>query len=657
MILRVLGGGWLEGRSSGLRITARKKIALLSFLALDRQTAPRDLLAGLIWGDVPDDKAKASLRQALSELRASHPALRAALTIDRTAVTLMPGYLTLETQLVLEDIASGRLPTALRGGGETVGDILYGFETIGERFADWTCDIRKSFRDRFLASLSEAANRDDLSADIRMEMAEAALAIEPMGERQCRFAMRLASDLGDIGKALQIYAAFYARMEAELGMEPSLQTQDLAVQIKMSGDDARPAPTSASTARPAPRQRAPQSHGRPVLAILPMKAAGPEPIDDFLAEMLVDNMVLRVTRTRDISVISRVSFRHLTGRSDIASVLQEKMGAGYIISGHIRRAGDQYFLNVELSKTDDGQVLWAERYETSAADLGASQSRIADEVVGRILPNLHLNELSTARLNEVNDLSAYQKLLRAQELVYTLSKPSFTEAGRQLQEICALWPDFVPARVGLADWHSLAMGQAWSEDGKSDLAAISEHLKAALDRDRRNGRALAMLGHNHAIYTRSFNDALALFDEALATSPGDAETLLWTGPALAFVDQEDKAISQLERARALNYDNPLGFRYDHFLAIAYYAAGRMEDAVRLGMASFVRNNRYISNLRLTAAALCAIDDEQGAREMTSRILAIEPDFSVARLVAAHPFRNPAKRAEYGVLLARAGLPS
>ena len=656
IILRVLSGAWLEGAADGLRVTARKKLALLAYLALDRGSAPRDLLAGLIWGDVPDDKAKASLRQALSELRSAHPVLKAALAVDRTTVSLSPGHVLVETDLILADLAEGRLPASLRGGGETMNDILYGFESIGERFAEWVADVRKNCSDRILAGLSEAASREDLPATTRMELAEAALTFEPLGERQCRFAMSLANGFGDIGKALQIYASFYARMEAELDMEPSLTTQDLAVQIKMSNQE----PSIASVAQPSQRLQhleRMRDHGKPVLAILPFSAAGPEPIDDYLAEMLVDNMVMRITRSRDISVISRVSIRHLADRPDVAQVLKDQMGVGYLITGHILRHGDTFVLNVELSNTADGHTLWAERYQANVIDLTDAQSRIADEVINRILPNLHVAELNNARLINLEQLNAYQKLLRAQELVYTLSRTKFDEAGQQLRALVETQSDFAPAQVALADWHSLAVGQGWSPDAQVELATIERLLNEALDSDRRNGRALAMLGHNTAIYMRQNSAAMVLFDEALAASPGDAETLLWTGPALAFSGQQEVAIERLEHARALNYDNPLGFRYDHFLAIAYFAADRMDDAARVGIASFVRNSRYVSNLRVTTAACAAIGDQKQARELATRTLALEPDFRVSRLVATHPFRDPAKRAQYGALLAQAGLPN
>ncbi len=652
--LRVLSGAWIDSGSGGLRMTARKKVALLAYLAFDRRSAPRDLLAGLIWGDVSDAKARSSLRQALSELRSMHPVLNKALLIDRTMVTLDPGFLIIETDQVLDEIKQGRLPDALRGGGETINDILYGFESIGTRYAEWVHDIRKTYGDRILAALNEAASRTDLSASQRMEFAEAALALDPLGEMQCRYAMRLATELGDMGKALQIYAAFYAKMEAELDMEPSYETQDLAAEIKLNSAHIPAAP---QVATPAGAQLAPRHHGRPILAVLPMQPRGPDPIPEFLAEMLVDNIVMRVARIRDIAVISRVSIRHLSERPDVAHVLQQELGVRYVISGNMRREGDRYFLNVELSKIDEGLIVWVEQYESAADDLAQAQSRIADEVVNRILPNLHLAELRDAHLIELDHLSAYQHVLRAQELVYTLRHSKFEEAGAQLKQTVTSWPDFAQAQVAMADWFSLRVGQGWSPDAAQDIAQLSLHLETALQNERRNGRALAMLGHNKAIYGRRHLEANVLFDEALSAAPGDAETLMWTGPNLAFSGREDEAIARLEHARALNPNDPLGFRADHFLAIAHFAAGEMEKAAQAGLASVMRNGLYTSNLRLTAAACAAIGQQDTAQEMAARVMALEPEFRVSRLVANHPFRDPAKRALYGELLTAAGLPN
>jgi DNA-binding SARP family transcriptional activator len=62
-----------------------KTLALLAFLALERGPHRREEVTALLWGEYPEDKAKASLRQALTHLR---DALGDALVVDRASIEL-----------------------------------------------------------------------------------------------------------------------------------------------------------------------------------------------------------------------------------------------------------------------------------------------------------------------------------------------------------------------------------------------------------------------------------------------------------------------------------------------------------------------------------------------------------------------------------------
>ena len=62
-----------------------KTLGLIAFLTLEPGPHRRDELTALLWGDSPEDKARASLRQALTHLR---EALGDALRVDRATVEL-----------------------------------------------------------------------------------------------------------------------------------------------------------------------------------------------------------------------------------------------------------------------------------------------------------------------------------------------------------------------------------------------------------------------------------------------------------------------------------------------------------------------------------------------------------------------------------------
>ena len=68
-------------------LASRKVKALLIFLACTGKDQPRETLATLFWGGSPQDKAMASLRVALSNLKKN---LGPFLTITRTTAGINP---------------------------------------------------------------------------------------------------------------------------------------------------------------------------------------------------------------------------------------------------------------------------------------------------------------------------------------------------------------------------------------------------------------------------------------------------------------------------------------------------------------------------------------------------------------------------------------
>ena len=72
--LALFGGFTLSGEDgAAVVIASRKCRALLAFLALQPRPVPRERLAGLLWGDGPEARARGSLRQALTTLRHELP--------------------------------------------------------------------------------------------------------------------------------------------------------------------------------------------------------------------------------------------------------------------------------------------------------------------------------------------------------------------------------------------------------------------------------------------------------------------------------------------------------------------------------------------------------------------------------------------------------
>ena len=129
---------------------------------------------------------------------------------------------------------------------------------------------------------------------------------------------------------------------------------------------------------------------------------------------------------------------------------------------------------------------------------------------------------------------------------------------------------------------------------------------------------------------------------------------MWTAPTLAYVGRAEEAVQNAERAISLSPEDPLLFRYQHFLSIAHYANGAFEHAADWGLRSMRNNRHYSSNLGMTAAALAALGRTDEARPLARRVLELYPHWRISAYKC--PFRDEATKERYLRHLEAAGLP-
>ncbi len=395
--------------------------------------------------------------------------------------------------------------------------------------------------------------------------------------------------------------------------------------------------------------------GIPVVAILPFRVVLPDPGLAGFADILLDGLVGALASLREPVVISANSTRCMAGLVEEVPLLARRLGADYLASGVLCRTGERVRLSLELAEASHGAVVWHRVHELTEATLLQEPDRLAATIAHALVPRMREAELRNARRRR-HDLTAYQMLLEAQSTMYRLEPGSFEAAGEMLRRAAALDPGFAAPHAALGGWYSLRIGQGWSPDAAADSRALEAETRLAIELDSGHARALALLGHNQTILHRRYDEALDLLDRALEAAPNDAETLMWAGPTLAFTGRAEEAVRNAERAIALSPEDPILFRYQHFLAIAHYANGAFEETAHWGLRSVRANRDYTSNLRLTAAVLGALGRADEARPLVERILQLQPDFRIGPFIARSPFADDAIRQRYGRQMAAAGLP-
>lgn len=223
---------------------SRRARSLLAWLAAHPGMHARGELAGRFWPDVLDQSARASLRAALTELRAALGDGAGQLVAGRQAVGLAGDDLWVDVREFERRLAAGELEQAIELGS---GRLLAGIDD------EWAISARDAHDGR----LADAHEQLAQHAEQRGRHAEAvahtraALALDPLGEETGRSLMRRLAAAGDRSAAITTYDGLAERLRSAVGIAPSAATRALAEDIRRGAAAAPPAeiPPPAALAR------------------------------------------------------------------------------------------------------------------------------------------------------------------------------------------------------------------------------------------------------------------------------------------------------------------------------------------------------------------------------------------------------------------------
>jgi DNA-binding SARP family transcriptional activator len=267
--LTLLGGFQAEtDRGAPLVFPSRKSQALLAYLALPLgQAHPREKVADLLWGDLPDAQARGNLRQALSRIRKILPrAVQPGLVLDGPAVSLDRSIVDVDVARFERLVTDGRLLALDQIPDLYRGELLAGM-TLGEpSFDEWLASERDRLHELAIKGLSHLLNHQQNTGAIEaaVQTGLRLLTLDPLQEPVHRAVMRLYMKLGRREAALRQYQTCVDILKRELSTPPDPETRMLHVQIAGSQpaphEPARPGTTSAGEdPMPAPITVAPAS--------------------------------------------------------------------------------------------------------------------------------------------------------------------------------------------------------------------------------------------------------------------------------------------------------------------------------------------------------------------------------------------------------------
>jgi TolB-like protein/DNA-binding SARP family transcriptional activator len=602
---------------------ARAALALLALRPADAPALPRTRLAATLWSRVPEEQARASLRQAVLELsRALAPCGEGLLRVERDRLALAPGLVWADAAAALA--ATPERPEALSLAAQPLLPELRGLDPVLDRVIE-----------------AEQARITAHAAAV----ARAVLAATPPGEAWLAAAARLFEldpAAADVAEALLGALAEAGNTAAALD---AWRRHGAALAARGEAPRAEVARIAAGLGRGPARPAAPVPPRRGVrIGVLPLALLGEE-TPAHLAEALSVEIAGSLARFRWLFVADSASLAASGGAA---------RGLDVLLSGSVQRAGGRVRLSLRLSEAaPPGRLLWSERFDADAADLLALQDEAAARVVARLDPELLLIESRRAAERRAADPDAYELLLRAIPALSRLDRAEFLAAGEALAEAARRDPGFAAAHAWRAYWHLLLVGQGWAADHAAALAEADAAAARAVALDPSDAQALTIRGHVRAYLHHAPEEGLALHRRALALNPNLAMAWAFAGLAESYCGRHEAALLSFDRYRALAPAHPLAFFFDAGRAVALLFSGREAEAAAEAERAAALNPAFSSALRIRLCALGLLGQDGAA--VRARLEALEPGVTVADCLRRAPL-TARDRARYAEGLRRGGLP-
>jgi TolB-like protein len=395
-------------------------------------------------------------------------------------------------------------------------------------------------------------------------------------------------------------------------------------------------------------QRFEQPQPEASVVVLPLRNLSGDPRDDHLCDGITGDVIVNLSRFRDLLIIARHSAFLFRNRELPLERVARHLGVRYVLSGGLQRAREKIRINVELAEAASERIIWSDRYSGDLGDVFAFQDDVTAMIAARLA--IQITAAEARRLSEASppDLRAYGLILRGQEVSLRFRREANLYARRLFEEAADIQPTYGRTYAGMSRTYNLSWRYAWTDSPEAALDRAVELAQAAIDHDSLDARGFGELGFAH-LYKKQHDASLAAYERAVQLNPNDADLLAEMGDALTYSGQTTRALSLLERAMRLNPYYPDWYLW--YLGEAHFYSGDYESAIE----TLLKMRDQSEAHRLLASSYANLGRMTEARHHAQRVLAIHPNFSLAHWRTVPPNKNPDENEVFIEGLRKAGL--
>src|SRR5213596_149753 len=288
------------------------------------------------------------------------------------------------------------------------------------------------------------------------------------------------------------------------------------------------------------------------IAVLPFQNLSNDKDNAYFAEGIQDEILTRLSKIADLTVISRTSTQHYRNAPENLREIAKQLGVAHIVEGSVQKSADAVRVNVQLIKAANDSHLWSDTFDRKLTDVFSVESEVAKAIADQLQAKLTGQEDQVIAARPTDNPKAYDAYLRG--LAYTLktgNSPANTLAAQKyLKEAVRLDPKFAPAWSLLSYVDALGYLTLTLQPTVALREETGQAAETALTLQPNLGEAILARGYYYYACLKDYDAAVRSFEQARQFLPNSSqipESLAYVARRRGQWDRSESYFNEAER--------------------------------------------------------------------------------------------------------------
>jgi eukaryotic-like serine/threonine-protein kinase len=288
------------------------------------------------------------------------------------------------------------------------------------------------------------------------------------------------------------------------------------------------------------------------IAVLPFENRSEDKSNAYFTDGVQDEILTRLSKIRDLKVISRTSTQRYKNTSQNLSEIANQLGVANLLEGSVQKTNDQVRINVQLVRAANDSHLWAETFDRKLTDIFSVESEVAKAIADQLRAKLTGREEQVIAAKPTDNPQAYDAYLRG--LAYTLktgnSPANALGAQKYLREAARLDPKFALSWALLSYVDALGYLTLTLQPTAALREEARQAAETALTLQPNLGEAVLGKGYYHYACLKDYDTAVRYFEQARQFLPNSStipQSLAYVARRRGEWDRSESYFNEAER--------------------------------------------------------------------------------------------------------------